>query len=199
MTAPSRELPPAAGQPFDATALSADASHVLVRVLRVAFPHPDVPAGPYERTAAKILAEVATSTWWRVTLAQGLNSLNDVSGGEFTALGDADALEVLRRVETSAFFGFVRRMAVLNLYDDAQMWEALGYEGPSYDKGGYVDRGFADLEWLPDPRIETYDGPEPFVAFVPDRFGAVPPATGARPDTSNQPGQHEAEMGAVTK
>ena len=44
--------------------------------------------------------------------------------------------------------------AVVTLYSDPEVWELLGYEGPSYDKGGYVDRGFDDLDWLPDPRIE---------------------------------------------
>jgi hypothetical protein len=33
----------------------------------------------------------------------------------------------------------------------------LGYEGPSFDKGGYLNRGFNDLDWLPDPRITELD------------------------------------------
>jgi len=135
-----------------------------------------------------------------VALTQGLNSLNDVSGGDFTALSDPDALGLLRRVESSTFFGFIRRTAVLNLYDDKEVWAALGYEGPSVDQGGYVNRGFDDLEWLPDPRVEEYDGPEEFVACPPARFGGAPPGDPqADRDTSNQPGRHESQMGAVTK
>ena len=42
----------------------------------------------------------------------------------------------------------------MTLYSDPEVWELLGYEGPSFDKGGYIDRGFDDLDWLPDPRIE---------------------------------------------
>jgi hypothetical protein len=42
------------------------------------------------------------------------------------------------------------------------VWAALGYEGSSYDKGGYINRGFNDLNWLPEPRIEEYDGPVTF-------------------------------------
>jgi hypothetical protein len=34
------------------------------------------------------------------------------------------------------------------------VWSLLGYEGPSYDQGGYAERGFGDLDWRPDPRIE---------------------------------------------
>lgn len=192
---------PAKYRQLNATRMTDEARIILVRVLRVAFPHSEFPDGPFERTADTILDEANRSTWWRVALTQGLNSLNDVSGGDFTSLSDDEALTMLRRVETSTFFGFIRRTAVLNLYDDAEVWEALGYEGPSYDKGGYIDRGFDDLDWLPDPRIEEYEGPDQFVAYAPDRFGAAAPAHdphGER-DTSNQPGQHEAEIGAVRK
>jgi hypothetical protein len=37
------------------------------------------------------------------------------------------------------------------------VWDLLGYEGPSFDKGGYLHRGFNDLDWLPEPRITEYD------------------------------------------
>ena len=43
---------------------------------------------------------------------------------------------------------------VVTLYSDPEVWELLGYEGPSFDKGGYLHRGFDDLDWLPDPPIE---------------------------------------------
>jgi hypothetical protein len=185
---------------LDATQLGPQAHDVLVRVLRVAFPHPQFGDGPYQRTAEKILAEAAASPWWRVALAGGLNSLNTVAGGNFTSLPDSDALALLRQLETSTFFGFIRRTAVLNLYDDPEVWQALGYEGPSFDKGGYLHRGFDDLDWLPDPRITEYDGPEQFVAFSTGRFSSVAATQSERtPDTSNQPGQHEAEMEAVEK
>jgi hypothetical protein len=40
------------------------------------------------------------------------------------------------------------------MYSDREVWQVLGYEGESYDKGGYLHRGFDDLDWLPTPRIE---------------------------------------------
>lgn len=189
---------PAKYRQLNATRMTGEARTILVRLLRVAFPHPEFPDGPYERTADTILEEANNSTWWRVALTQGLNALNDVSDGDFTSLSDDDALGILRRIEGSTFFGFVRRTAVLNLYDDAEVWQALDYEGPSFDKGGYLNRGFNDLDWLPEPRIEEYDGPEQFVAYKPGRLvlGAY---AGTAPDRSNQPGRHEAEMDAVKK
>lgn len=190
---------PAKYRQLNATQMTEDAKRVLIRVIRVAFPHSSISDGPYERTAQKILDEAAESTWWRVALTQGLNALNVVSGGDFTALSDAEALKVLRKVESSTFFGYVRRTTVLNFYDDPEVWDCLGYEGPSFDKGGYINRGFNDLDWLPEPRIEEYDGPEKFVPYTPGRFAAPVPSMSREPDTVTQPGPTEAEIGDVRK
>jgi hypothetical protein len=54
----------------------------------------------------------------------------------------------------TAFFEAVRSKAIVTLYDDHEVWSLLGYEGPSFEHGGYLDRGFDDLSWLPDPRVE---------------------------------------------
>jgi hypothetical protein len=171
-----------------------DSSHrTLVRVLRVAFPHPAFPDGPYERTAAKVVDAAAASTWSTLQLAQGLASLDTVAGRAFVDLGEDEALEVLRDVEDMEFFGLIRRTAVVGLYDDADVWDALGYEGSSFEKGGYVDRGFDDLDWLPTPRVEEYSGAETLVEVTPgpvpvggsDQVSAVPETSAA---TASHPG-----------
>jgi hypothetical protein len=144
------------------TQLTERARTVLIRVVRVAFPHSRLPDGPYERTADVIVKEAEASNWFRVALTQGLNSLDGLAGGDFCGLDDDQAYKVLKRIEGTDFFGFIRRTTVLNLYDDPVVWEALGYEGSSFEKGGYLTRGFNDLNWLPEPRIEEYDGPVTF-------------------------------------
>lgn len=145
----------------------ADGQRCLVRLLRVAYPHPRFPDGPYERTAEAILAQAASTLWYRLVLPQGLTALDARAGGRFVDLDDQRALALLREIEDAAFFRFIRSAAVVTLYNDAEVWELLGYEGPSYDKGGYIHRGFDDLSWLPTPRIEEYSGPEPLVEVAP--------------------------------
>ncbi len=192
---------PAKYPQLNATELTAEARSVLIRVIRVAFPHPNFPDGPYERTADTILAEAEGSTWFRVALTQGLLTLGHFAGGDFRDLDDEAATKVLRRIEATEFFGFVRRTTVLNLYDNEDVWEVLGYEGPSFDKGGYAERGFNDLDWLPAARIETYEGPNRLVEVAdgPGGSGAQPVAPATNADTSNQPGKREAQMGDITK
>lgn len=140
------------------------ARQVLIRALQAAFPHANVPRGPYERTADKLIADAAGNPFNQTALAQGLADLDALADGDFVGLSNADGYTILKRVESTAFFGYVRRFATVNLYDDPETWAALGYEGSSFDKGGYLTRGFNDLDWLPEPRVTQYDGP---VTFVP--------------------------------
>lgn len=150
------------------------ADRTLVAMIRAAFPHDEVPDAAYERTARAVVSAAEDTIWMRVKLASGLDSLEALAGGRFTELSREEALPVLRRIQHTPFFGFVRQTTVVTLYEDEEVWEALGYEGPSFDKGGYIDRGFDDLDWLPDPRIEEYDG-EPMTDIISD----LPGSTGA--------------------
>lgn len=145
---------PAKYSALNALALTDEAKRTLTRVIRVAFPHPQIPDGPYERMTEKIVAEAENSTWFRMALTQGLLTLNSLSEDPFVDLPDEAALNVLRRIADLEFFGFIRRTTVLHFYDDPEVWTALGYEGESFSKGGYLHRGFNDLDWLPDPRVE---------------------------------------------
>lgn len=149
-------------------AISPRARTALVRLLRVAYPHSRFPDGPYERTADEVISQLDASLWHRLSLTRGLESLDAAAGGDFAGLDDEAAYALLRGMEEAEFFRFVRGVAVVSLYNDHETWGLLGYEGPSYDKGGYIDRGFDDLSWLPGPRVEEYDGPEQLVVVAPD-------------------------------
>lgn len=126
----------------------------LVRMVEVMFPHDSFPPGPYERTAQHVLDAVVASPATLAELCQGLHDLDRLRDAPFVQLDDAVALTVLRGIQDAPFFVTVRETASVKFYDDHEVWELLGYEGPSFDKGGYIERGFNDLDWLPEPRIE---------------------------------------------
>jgi len=138
---------------------SEKAHRMLTRLLRVTYPHDAFPDGPYERTATAVQEEAATDAGDDRALSQGLLSLDRAADGDFLALSDGDVETLLRDRADDYFFVRIRSTAVVALYDDKEVWDLLGYEGASYDKGGYVDRGFDDLDWLPAARVEEYDGP----------------------------------------
>ena len=129
------------------------AQHVTETVTaaaRAMYPHAGLPDTVYGRVAAKLLEGAAGEPDAEKVLAEGIAAL-DGGAAPFVDL-DADAkLDVLRGIEGSVFFELVRGTAVVEVYSDPETWALLGYEGPSFAQGGYVERGFDDLGWLPDP------------------------------------------------
>jgi hypothetical protein len=159
--------------PDPTTSIDGESRRNLVRLLRAAYPHPRFPDGPYERTADAVIGQVDGSLWQRLALTQGLATLDaraaTVNGGSgFADLSDDAALGLLQEIGDAEFFAFIRSVAVVTLYDDAEVHQLLGYGGPSFEQGGYVHRGFDDLDWLPTPRVEEYDGPETLIEVAPD-------------------------------
>jgi hypothetical protein len=131
---------------------------MLTGMLRTMFPHPSIADAPYERCAAEILETAESDPRVKGQLLQGLVDLDARSGGSFGGLHETAALEVLEAMAGTPFFEAVRAKAILTLYNDTEVWRALGYEGASYQHGGYLDRGYGDLDWLPEPSLGEVRG-----------------------------------------
>jgi hypothetical protein len=129
------------------------ADRTLMRVLRVMYPHDGFPDGPYERSRDALLADATASPRLAGVIAQGVRDLDALGDRPFADLSDAEATAILEGIAGSDFFVAVRNKAFATLYDDHEVWTLLGYEGPSFELGGYVRRGFADLDWLPEPPL----------------------------------------------
>ena len=61
---------------------------------------------------------------------------------------ERDRVDLLRGMEASAFFQTVRGGLITGLYNNKAVWPLFGYEGESYSHGGYIDRGFDDINWI---------------------------------------------------
>jgi hypothetical protein len=123
------------------------AQHVAETVTaaaRAMYPH----AGLSDRVYARVAAKLAEGD--DAVVAEGVAS-QDAGGTPFVELDERARLEALRAIEGSVFFELVRTTAVVEVYTDRETWDLLGYEGPSFAKGGYIERGFDDLDWLPEP------------------------------------------------
>ena len=127
-----------------AVQLSAHAHETTMRVARVMFPHDMLPDSAYAKVVAALAAEAET-------VEQGVAELDDPT--PFVELDPDAQLATLERHEGAEYFELVRSTAVVELYDNPLVWKAFGYEGPSVHLGGYLNRGFDDLDWLPDPPI----------------------------------------------
>ena len=143
---------------------------LIFKMIRTLYPHASFPDGPYERTTDDVINKGNADAGKMIMMRDGLRDLADAS---FQGLSFKNATSYLKSIEGSAFFNHVRGTSVVTLYNDKEVWDILGYEGASFDKGGYINRGFNDLDWLPEPRIEEHPDHANFFTATQKRLAAV--------------------------
>ena len=121
----------------------------IAAAARIMYPHDALPDDVYAQVGERLAETVREDPGAARTIEDGVYALN--GGRPFAELSADEQLKALNGIEGSAFFELVRSTAVVEIYSDERTWRLIGYEGPSFDKGGYIHRGFNDLDWLPDP------------------------------------------------
>ncbi|MCE8015465.1 twin-arginine translocation signal domain-containing protein [Halomonas sp. MCCC 1A17488] len=122
----------------------------LLRLGRDIYPHEAIADRYYLAPLTPLLEEQ------RELIAAGLDDLDRraraAHGRDYAAVDSAAEREaLLRQIEDGEFFQAVRNTLVVGLYDTPELWQAhFGYEGSSWEQGGYVGRGYNDLviDWL---------------------------------------------------
>jgi hypothetical protein len=125
----------------------------ITAAARIMYPHDALPDDVYARVSEKLAEAARADSGTARTVRDGVAALN--GGQPFAELSADEQLKILIRIEGTDFFELVRSTAVVEVYSDQRTWRLVGYEGPSFDEGGYIDRGFNDLDWLPDPEAAT--------------------------------------------
>lgn len=133
---------------METTALKPASMATLIQMARDIYPHDHV-ADEFYATAVKgyDTADVAPD------IEAGIAALDAAARGAGNASyldtgWERDRVDILRGMEDSAFFQRIRGGLVTGLYNQKAVWPLFGYEGESYSQGGYIDRGFDDINWL---------------------------------------------------
>lgn len=130
-------------------ALSPEEMATLVTMARDIYPHDQVPDRFYAIAMKGHDTEAAADPEVKVLLQSGIADLNNRADGSYRSLGWEDQrVAILREIETTPFFQTIRGGMVTGLYNQPDIWPIFGYEGESFSKGGYINRGFNDIEWL---------------------------------------------------
>ena len=120
----------------------------LVSIFRTIFPHEDVADEAYEHVVRKLDERAAEDQTLAVLLSDGVDAVNRETKGKWRTLSEDAKSEGLRRIERTPFFKTLRADFITLFYSNPQVWSRFGYEGPSNDKGGYLHRGFNDIDWI---------------------------------------------------
>jgi hypothetical protein len=138
----------------DATALTPATLKTLLKVARDIYPH-DFLGDTYYIAAVKPWdGKAAKDPAIKALIGDGVSRLDQNARDRHKVPyvevpWEADRVVLLQEIEPSDFFQKVRGDLVVSLYNQKEIWPKFGYEGSSAEYGGYIKRGFADIDWLP--------------------------------------------------
>ncbi len=131
--------------------LSENEAGKILKVTRGIFPHDTLDDAVYALVVKDIDAAAVKDSNVATLMREGLKELDRLASGDWASLDYLARENLVIKMAGTDFFEKIRGTSVVSLYNNEMAWAHFGYEGASYDKGGYFDRGFQDLDWLPDP------------------------------------------------
>jgi len=138
----------------DAKALPPHVMATLLVVARDIYPHDRIGDSFYVAAIQPWDDKAAADPAFRILIVGGITRLDsdarDSHGADYIAVPwEADRVVLLQGIAHTPFFKKARSDLVVSLYNQPALWPKLGYEGPSAEHGGYIHRGFDDIDWLP--------------------------------------------------
>ena len=136
-----------------AETLKPESFATLVQACRDIYPHDQLVDSYYANVVAGFDTEAAGDAAQKNLLENGVSELDaaaqNAHGINYLAVGwEIRRVDLLRAIESGAFFQKLRSTLVTGIYNNPDAWPLFGYEGESASKGGYLKRGFDDINWL---------------------------------------------------
>jgi len=137
-----------------AAPLSADQKTTLLRVARDIYPHEGfLDDAPYQAVIDSILTESESNPAVADLLAKGLADLESraqqIYKTSYVAISRSEEREgLLRTIELTDFFQKLKGGLLMGLYDNKALYPKFGYDGSSWETGGFIDKGFDKIDWL---------------------------------------------------
>jgi len=129
------------------TALDANQGKEMLAMTRQLFPHDQLGDEYYWVVVESIDKEMAGSAELAAEIRAGLAQLNQAAGGNFAAAGPEQQIAAMTKLEGTPFFSSMLGKTQFYLYNNKAVWPKFGYEGSSWERGGYINRGFNDVTW----------------------------------------------------
>jgi hypothetical protein len=133
--------------------LKPETMQTLIQMARDIYPHDRLADKYYAGAVAGYDDQAGEDKDLLHLLEDGVATLDTMAasqhGGRYVAVGwESDRVALLQQIQGGPFFQKIRSGLVTGIYANPEVWPLFGYEGPSANKGGYIDRGFDDIDWL---------------------------------------------------
>jgi hypothetical protein len=126
----------------------------LLRVARDIYPHDDfLDDAPYQAVIDAILTESESDPVVADLLTTGLNDLErraqEIYKTSYVAIAKPEEREgLLRTIELTNFFQKLKGGLLMGLYDNKALYPKFGYDGSSWETGGFINKDFDKIDWF---------------------------------------------------
>jgi hypothetical protein len=121
---------------------------LLADVSRLLFPHDRLADTIYLDVVRDIDLDMHTQKNIKALISQITKTLNDKADGDWLSATMSKKLDLLKTLQGSEEFSYLQNRTIESLYRNPEVWKLLGYQGSSIEYGGYLHRGFDDIDWL---------------------------------------------------
>ncbi len=132
-----------------APALSQQELDVLADLAYQMVPLLEPSSSVYRSVAAAIQNQALQNAGLVALVSNGIVALNDKNDKPWLELTAKQRVAVIQSEFSNQFLASIRWLACEQVLRDTQVWTKLDYQGSSIEYGGYLHRGFADIDWLP--------------------------------------------------
>ncbi len=122
------------------------------------FPHDHIDRALYAVPAGALVSAAEKDPGVRQLLDGGWRSLQQATGNDWSAASKEARLRAVASIAGTPLFTLLRQTTVFTFYGNPKVWEAFGYEGDAWVRGGYVGKELNTIDWLPDPPLASAQG-----------------------------------------
>ncbi len=132
----------------------------LILMARDIYPHDRLTDAAYAKAVSVYDDQSASDPATKTLIENGCAELDNSAQAawklNYVSVGwEEQRTHLLRGIQKTNFFQTIRSGLVTGLYNQEDIWMKFGYEGASADKGGYLHRGFDDIDWLPAQEVQS--------------------------------------------
>lgn len=122
----------------------------LARLARLLLPHAGLSDSVYASVADSVFSSLAANPSTAQLIDTAETALDAQQDGDWVDSSVAAQVDAIRSIQGEAYFAAILATVRGAFYYHPDVWKHIDYPGSSKEHGGYKNRGFNDIAWLPE-------------------------------------------------
>lgn len=136
-----------------ARAVGKESSATLMKMARDIYPHDTLEDKYYAQVMTPLADKASSDADLKEMLVSGVSELDRLSkesfGKSYRKISkEVDRVKILKMMEDTPFFQRIKGDLMMGIYNNPELWPRFGFGGSAVEYGGYLDRGYNDIDWL---------------------------------------------------